>query len=377
MLHRVRGLPLRVDPGGRSAAVQRTTGVARLQDPTRAHRLEGHDADARPATHAIGDRLPAYFCSGALRLVTRPTQVIGSRHVTGGSHGFADATWRWRPGATPARLGRLGSLWQLENMWSEMGRLLEQAAAPSGTAPWLPVAEEEESEDAYIVRAELPGIPAENVDIELEGNELSITGEISEERRGKVLSRRTGRFSYRTSLPGGADSENIDADLTDGILAVRILKAEEGSAARSRSVVAARSGARRRSRTGLGRWSIPSLRLRVLDLVRLGPGGSAPAAELLDQYAFFRDGHASIEADVYMPTHGDRSSFLRCGQILGGIVPHGGHMSLPAPMTQVTPGTPCIRPRTAPASPGPGLTFRFMRTQAGPLPPLLPTSPTV
>jgi HSP20 family protein len=124
---------------------------------------------------------------------------------------------------------------EFENMWSEMGKLLEQVAAPAGataapagTAPWLPMAEEEEAEDAYIVRAELPGIPAENVDIELEGNELSITGELGEEHRGKVLSRRTGKFSYRTSLPGGADSDNIDADLTDGILTLRIPKAEEG-----------------------------------------------------------------------------------------------------------------------------------------------------
>jgi HSP20 family protein len=137
-----------------------------------------------------------------------------------------------RRGSVPERRRPAWGAWDpfgdFENMWSEMGRLLEQAAVPTGAAAWLPLAEEEETEDAYIVRAELPGIPAENVDIELEGNELSITGELSEEQRGKVLSRRTGRFSYRTSLPGGADSENIDADLTDGILTVRIPKAEEG-----------------------------------------------------------------------------------------------------------------------------------------------------
>jgi HSP20 family protein len=135
-------------------------------------------------------------------------------------------------GSTPERRrpawGALDPYGEFENMWSEMGRLLEQAAAPAGAAPWLPMAEEEEAEDAYLVRAELPGIPAENVNIEVEGNELSITGELSEEQRGKVLSRRTGRFSYRTSLPGGADSENIDADLTEGILTVRIPKAAEG-----------------------------------------------------------------------------------------------------------------------------------------------------
>jgi Molecular chaperone (small heat shock protein) len=137
-----------------------------------------------------------------------------------------------RGGSAPERRrptwGALDPFGDFENMWSEMGRLLEQAAAPAGTASWLPTAEEEESEDAYLVRAELPGIPAENVNIELEGNELFITGELSEEQSDKALSRRTGKFSYRTSLPGGADTENIDADLTDGILMVRIPKAAEG-----------------------------------------------------------------------------------------------------------------------------------------------------
>jgi HSP20 family protein len=115
-----------------------------------------------------------------------------------------------------------------ENIWSEMGKLLEQATPTVGAASWMPIAEEEEEEDAYVVRAELPGVPPEHVNIELEGNELSVSGELKEEQRGKVLSRRTGKFSYRTSLPGTADSDNIDADLTNGILTVRIPKTEEG-----------------------------------------------------------------------------------------------------------------------------------------------------
>ncbi|WP_052713445.1 Hsp20/alpha crystallin family protein [Streptomyces katrae] len=89
------------------------------------------------------------------------------------------------------------------------------------------MAEEEETDDAYVVRMELPGVPAENVDIEVGDNELSISGEVSEEHRGKVLSRRTGRFSYRTSLPGMVDAGQCDADLSDGMLTVRIAKATE------------------------------------------------------------------------------------------------------------------------------------------------------
>src|SRR5215203_4564039 len=100
-----------------------------------------------------------------------------------------------------------------ETMRSEMGRLLERATVPAATGSWMPTAEEEDTGDSYIVRAELPGVPAENVDIELEGNDLTITGELEEEKRGKVLSRRTGKFFYSTTLPGGVESENIDADL--------------------------------------------------------------------------------------------------------------------------------------------------------------------
>jgi HSP20 family protein len=43
-----------------------------------------------------------------------------------------------------------------------------------------------------------------------------------------VLSRRAGRFFYRTSLPSGVDGEKVEADLTDGILTVRLPKSGIG-----------------------------------------------------------------------------------------------------------------------------------------------------
>ncbi|MEV4333722.1 Hsp20/alpha crystallin family protein [Streptomyces sp. NPDC049597] len=132
---------------------------------------------------------------------------------------------------------------EFEDMWSRMGRLLEQAAAPASTGGvWMPTAEEEEEENAYVVRAELPGVPAESIDIEVEGDELSITGELTEERRGKVLSRRTGRFSYRTSMPTETDSDRIAADLTDGVLTVRIPKRRAGHEKRRRIEIGGRQG---------------------------------------------------------------------------------------------------------------------------------------
>ncbi len=127
-------------------------------------------------------------------------------------------------------------LGDFENTRSETGRPLERPAVPSAitagaaVGEWMPMveeAEEAETGDGYAIRAELPRIPAELVDIAVEGHELHISGELTEERCGRTLDHGTGTFSYRTSLPSDADSEKIDADLSDGVLTVRIPKSTE------------------------------------------------------------------------------------------------------------------------------------------------------
>ncbi|MEU6865620.1 Hsp20/alpha crystallin family protein [Streptomyces sp. NPDC046876] len=114
---------------------------------------------------------------------------------------------------------------EFESMWDQMGRFLEQAAAPAASSgTWLPMAEESEDDDSYTLKLELPGYPAESIDIEAEGEELIVRGELSEEHHGKVLSSRRAGFTYRTSLPAGADPEHCDADLDDGVLTLTVPK---------------------------------------------------------------------------------------------------------------------------------------------------------
>ncbi len=116
--------------------------------------------------------------------------------------------------------------------WNRMAHFFE----PGGADAWMPDVETEETEDAYLVRAELPGMKSDDVDIELRGNELRITGEVKEEKQqgeGKPLRRRRGKFAYRTNLPADADAGNINAQLADGVLTVRVPKAAQ---ARSRKV---------------------------------------------------------------------------------------------------------------------------------------------
>jgi HSP20 family protein len=138
-----------------------------------------------------------------------------------------------RSAATPERWEPLG---ELEQMTERMRRMLEQTfggfdwTSPLTDKPgWSPLVDLEESEDAYVLQAELPGVRREDVTVELVGNELAISGEVKEpERKGTVRrrARRTGRFDYRIGLPSHVDATKVEAKLTDGVLEVRAPKAE-------------------------------------------------------------------------------------------------------------------------------------------------------
>jgi HSP20 family protein len=110
----------------------------------------------------------------------------------------------------------------------DAGQLFESGGqgAPEG---WIP----DEDNDAYMVRAELPGMKTDDVNVELRGNELRISGEVKDEETGKTLRRRHGKFAYRTTVPTDADVDKIDAQLADGILTVRLLPKKTGAQSRT------------------------------------------------------------------------------------------------------------------------------------------------
>jgi HSP20 family protein len=122
----------------------------------------------------------------------------------------------------------------MRELEERMRRLLEDSlggAAPllNEVAAWSPPVDIEETDDAYVVEAELPGVKREDVNIEVVGNELSITGELKEKERVGIVrrrTRRTGRFDYRVTLPASVQSDNVDAHLDKGVLTIRIPKAE-------------------------------------------------------------------------------------------------------------------------------------------------------
>jgi HSP20 family protein len=125
---------------------------------------------------------------------------------------------------------------ELEQLHEQMDQLMESVWAPMGAGnggTWMPFADIEETEDAWIIEAELPGVDRKDVDVEMRDSELLIAGEIKEkERKGVVRrrTRRTGRFEYRVTLPGEANAEQIEAGMHDGVLTVRVPKAEKAKA---------------------------------------------------------------------------------------------------------------------------------------------------
>ena len=101
------------------------------------------------------------------------------------------------------------------------------ASSPAERA-WRPATAVSETESAYVVELEVPGVKREDLTIEVEDGRLAVAGELKETENGTLRSRtrRTGRFEYRTRLPRGVDADGIGAELADGVLTVTIAKPE-------------------------------------------------------------------------------------------------------------------------------------------------------
>jgi HSP20 family protein len=121
---------------------------------------------------------------------------------------------------------------ELEQLQEQTLELLENAwsGRPADGLTWTPPVDIEETEDAWIVEAEIPGVKRQDVNVETRDSELLISGEIKERERTGILRRRTrrvGEFEFRVTLPGGLDPNNVEANVDDGVLSVRIPKPEQ------------------------------------------------------------------------------------------------------------------------------------------------------
>ena len=97
---------------------------------------------------------------------------------------------------------------------------------------WLPSIDQTETKDKLVVKAELPGLEAEDVDLTFTDDILTIKGEKKKEKEEKdehhfFVERYAGTFEHRIKLPTFVKTDAIDADFDKGILTISMPKSEE------------------------------------------------------------------------------------------------------------------------------------------------------
>lgn len=97
---------------------------------------------------------------------------------------------------------------------------------------FVPAFEVKETKDAFIFKADLPGVQENNLDISLTGGRLVVSGKRETEKRDEneryfAYERSFGSFSRAFTLPEGVDAEHISAELKDGVLHLVLPKVPE------------------------------------------------------------------------------------------------------------------------------------------------------
>jgi len=105
-------------------------------------------------------------------------------------------------------------------------------APKNSAADWIPAVDIFEEKDRFVVRADIPGVDPADIDVNMDGGILSISGTRHAEDRSDVggvsrYERATGRFSRRFTLPESADADGIKALSQNGILEISIPKQPE------------------------------------------------------------------------------------------------------------------------------------------------------
>ena len=127
---------------------------------------------------------------------------------------------------------------EFTTLQNEMNRLFgsvfdEPAAGNGGTLRrWMPAMDLLETDSHFVLRADLPGMSEEDVNIEVEERVLTVSGERKAEHTERKdsyqrIERAFGSFSRSLTLPDGVDAEAVSASFDRGVLEVQIPKPEQ------------------------------------------------------------------------------------------------------------------------------------------------------
>ena len=137
-----------------------------------------------------------------------------------------------RPEVAWPGFGRLSSLRDeldrlFESPWTELARTSQLLSG------WTPALDVYEDKDSFIVKAELPGMKKEDIEVSMHAGSLSISGERKTEAKDEEAEpcrteRYFGCFQRSITLPAPVAADKVSAQYKDGILTVTLPKTEEG-----------------------------------------------------------------------------------------------------------------------------------------------------
>ena len=133
---------------------------------------------------------------------------------------------RWTP------MGTLASFQdEMNRMFNQFFRAGNGEEAGWGLRTWTPPVDMYETDDAFILKAELPGVSKDEVHVEIHQNTLILRGERKHEAEVKEdsyhrVERAYGRFERSFVLPTLVDQEHVQATYHDGVLELRLPKSE-------------------------------------------------------------------------------------------------------------------------------------------------------
>lgn len=114
----------------------------------------------------------------------------------------------------------------------EMDRVFGRAFGERLARTWTPALDMLETADAIVLTAEVPGLGADDIEVEFDDNVLTISGErtfteAADDSNYHRIERAYGKFSRSITLPRGIKADAVSADVTDGVLTVTVPKADE------------------------------------------------------------------------------------------------------------------------------------------------------
>jgi HSP20 family protein len=138
---------------------------------------------------------------------------------------------------TMTNLARFSPSSEMRGLQREIDRLFDQffparSTGETDSTVWAPRTDLIESEDAYVIHLDVPGMAKDELDVNYQDGMLTIAGERKSEQRNENdnvvrIERALGRFYRSFGLPRAVNAAKISASYTDGVLTVRVPKAEE------------------------------------------------------------------------------------------------------------------------------------------------------